>query len=91
MATKVPSQFETFQLSPQELHVATTFNHLQKAYFHNLRSEMAGQLIYLKPEEGKDREYFLQKAFLEGGIETLGMLAMMEPAEPTETETVEAA
>ena len=89
MATPLVSEFQKFDMTQQELHVATTFNHLQKAFLHNIRTEHAVRLINLKPEDGKRDEYFLQKAFLEGAIEAFGFLAMMEPAEAEEIKTTE--
>jgi len=71
---KVPSTFESYALTEDELRVATRFSELQRAMLHNLRTSYALQRLEILYDPQKPTKFMQEEAELKGSIAVLTYL-----------------
>jgi len=74
MSSLVPSRFQRYKFSEEEEIQGALLTTLQLEVIRNEQAIKAEEVLNLKLEEGKEKEFFQQQASLEGQISAYGYL-----------------
>lgn len=78
MAERVPSIFDEYEFTSEELKNAITFTNLHRLYMQSKVSQYAVQKLNLVFEPAKPHEFMQQEAYIKGKIDALLELLVEE-------------